>query len=191
MVNKNKKKERKNSRLIGLIAIIVVIIVLDIIFFVTYFSIKKDGTASKVVDDRNLSVGNDSLKVEINESLIEAKILELVNEERAKKGISRRVLVINNKLYSLAKSHSNKMIEENFFRETLFPKGQNIAQLQINSNLEKCGPIFDEDEIANCVVEKWKNNTIYNENMITSQYFRTGIGVSCNESVCKVTQLFN
>ena len=124
----------------------------------------------------------------INETEIENQIFVLINKERERNG--RHHLVRNTYLDNLAKSHSGRMIEENFFEHSNFNLGENIALTPIHSSVVGCGSTYSSTSQANCFVSGWISSPGHHANMLMYQYVSTGIGVSCSSTECKATQVF-
>ncbi len=123
-----------------------------------------------------------------NEARIEKKILELVNEERARNGV--RALTSNSKLNNLARQHSDKMMNENFFEHSGDNVGENIGETPIHYAVIGCGATYTDNAIASCMVNGWIGSPGHHQNMIDVTYGITGVGVSCDISKCRGTQNF-
>ena len=145
----------------------------------------KGGWLDKVTDEvTNRDVG-----------VIEQEILRLVNEERARNGA--RALVGKTNLNTYARSWSDKMIAENFFEHSKlnFPyssiAGENIGETPIHYNVVGCGSTYSNNAMAECFVSGWIGSPGHHENMISKSFSMTGIGVSCDSSKCRATQVFS
>tara|TARA_Y100000294_G_scaffold176140_1_gene197799 strand:+ start:2036 stop:2488 length:453 start_codon:yes stop_codon:yes gene_type:complete len=123
-----------------------------------------------------------------DESVIENKIFDGVNEIRSDLGIHK--LTRNSNLDSLAVKHSTKMKEEYFFEHSNDNVGENIFDSPIWYWTEGCGLTITNNQIANCMVKGWSESPGHYANMIDSSYSATGLGVSCNIFECKGTQNF-
>jgi len=127
--------------------------------------------------------------------LIEQKILVLVNEERQNYGA--RTLTSKSHLNSFARSWSDKMISENFFEHSnlnfAYPSiaGENIGETPIHYNVEGCGSTYSNNQMAKCFVDGWIGSSGHHENMIDKRFSMSGIGVSCDSSKCRATQVFS
>ena len=124
----------------------------------------------------------------MNKKRIEQRIFELVNEERQRVGVSK--LKANNRLDNLAKQHSEKMMDENFFEHSNDNVGENIGEIPIHYLVEGCGATYSNNQIAECMVRGWIGSSGHYQNMIDVSYSITGIGVSCNMFMCRGTQNF-
>lgn len=126
---------------------------------------------------------------------IEQEILVLVNKERA--NYNARDLTSKSHLDSFARSWSDKMISENFFEHSnlnfAYPSiaGENIGETPIHYNVVGCGSTYSNSQMAKCFVEGWIDSPRHHENMIDKRFSMTGIGVSCDSSKCRATQVFS
>ena len=127
-------------------------------------------------------------KLNRNEELIERRVFELVNEEREKFGVHK--LILDSTLNKLAKEHSTKMLEEGFLEHSKGDIGENIVEVPIWYDVDGCGLVITNNQIAKCIMGSWKESFLHYSNMIDSGYMITGIGVSCNILECKGTQNF-
>jgi uncharacterized protein YkwD len=127
--------------------------------------------------------------------VIEQEILTLVNEERARNGV--RALVGKTNLNTYARSWSDKMIAENFFEHSKlnFPyssiAGENIGETPIHYNVVGCGSTYSNNAMAECFVSGWIGSPGHHKNMISKSFSMTGVGVSCDSSKCRATQVFS
>lgn len=130
-----------------------------------------------------------------NVETIEQEILILVNEERQRYGI--RVLTSESNLNSFARSWSERMISQNFFEHSnlgfSYPStaGENIGEVPIHYNVIGCGSTYSNSQIAKCFVSGWISSPGHHENMIDRSFSMTGIGVACDLSKCRATQVFS
>lgn len=158
------------------------------IFFIVLlflFANYKDNIFTKV---QSIKSGELNITLERNELVIEQEILELVNQERAKYSIHS--LKISNRLNKLAKQHSIKMMEENFFEHSNNNVGENVIEIPIHCWVEGCGLTYTNNQIAKCMVSSWVSSPLHHQNMVDVSYSITGIGVSCDFFMCKGTQNF-
>ncbi len=127
--------------------------------------------------------------------IMEQEILILVNEERQKYGA--RSLTAKSNLNSFARGWSDKMISQNFFEHSNlnFPypsiAGENIGETPIHYDVIGCGSTYTNNQLAKCFVEGWIGSHGHHENMIDNRFSMTGIGVSCDSSKCRATQVFS
>jgi len=145
----------------------------------------KGGWLDKVTDEvTNRDVG-----------VIEQEILRLVNEERARNGA--RALTSQSYLNTYARKWSDKMISENMFEHSklTFPyssiAGENIGETPIHYNVVGCGSTYSNNAMAECFVNGWIGSPGHHENMISRSFSMTGVGVSCDSSKCRATQVFS
>lgn len=127
-----------------------------------------------------------AITIHRDETKIQNRIFELVNEEREKVGIS--ALVYDASLSKVAKEHSDRMIEEHFLGHRDIGIGENVFECPVWYWTSGCGLTITNNQIAECMVEGWKKSPGHYSNMISFQYTRTGIGVSCNLFECKENQ---
>jgi len=125
---------------------------------------------------------------------IEAKILVLVNEERSRNGAG--ALSSSSNLDNFARDWSNKMISQDFFEHSNLDfqyssiAGENIGETPIHYDVIGCGSTYSEENMAECFVTGWIGSSGHHENMIDKRFSMTGIGVSCDSSKCRATQVF-
>ncbi len=140
---------------------------------------------------------------------LEKKIHDLVNKERAKRGLS--VLSWNKNLHKVARKHSQDMVKMNFFShndpegrsfydryeaegiecristgDTARKGAENIAQDNLYSSyFYKNGERFynwsTEGEIAETVVKQWMNSKGHRANILTPYFKQQGIGVAFSD----------
>lgn len=128
-------------------------------------------------------------------NLIEQEILVLVNEERQNYGA--RALTSKSHLNSFARSWSDKMISENFFEHSnlnfAYPSiaGENIGETPIHYNVVGCGSTYSNSQMAKCFVDGWIGSPGHHENMIDKRFSMSGVGVACDSSKCRATQVFS
>ncbi len=128
-------------------------------------------------------------------SAIEQQILVLVNEERQRNGA--RALTSQSNLDSYARAWSDKMISQDFFEHSElnipFPStaGENIGETPIHYNVVGYGSTYSNNDMANCFVSGWIGSPGHHENMISKSFSMTGIGVACDSSKCRATEVFS
>lgn len=89
------------------------------------------------------------------------------------------------------------MISQNFFEHSslnfFYPStaGENIGETPIHYNVVGCGSTYGNSQMAECFVSGWIGSPGHHENMISSSFSMTGIGVSCDSSKCRATQVFS
>lgn len=127
--------------------------------------------------------------------IIEQEILVLVNEERQKYGA--QALTSKSELNNYARAWSDKMISQGFFEHSdlnyYYPSiaGENIGETPIHYNVEGCGSTYSNSDMAECFVSGWIGSSGHHENMIDKRFSMTGMGVSCDSSKCRATQVFS
>ena len=154
-----------------------------------------------------LSYRSSSSDIDITQ--LEKKIHDLINKERAKRGLS--VLSWDKSLHKVARKYSKDMVERNFFSHndpdgssfydryktegvecrirvggTTCIGAENIAQDNIfSSYFYKNGELFPdwntEGEIAASVVKLWMNSKGHRANILTPYFKRQGIGVAFSD----------
>ncbi len=126
---------------------------------------------------------------------IEQEILVLVNKERA--NYNARALSSRSNLDNFARSWSDKMMSEGFFEHSNLnipyssTAGENIGETPIHYDVVGCGSTYTNKAIAECFVSGWISSPGHHENMIEKSFSLTGIGVSCDSSKCRATQVFS
>lgn len=126
---------------------------------------------------------------ETDYELMENKILQLVNEERARNNV--RPLTLSYNLDELARKWSEKMIAEDFFKHSSYNVGENIMEVPIHSDVVGCGSTYTNEDMAECIVIGWIESAGHHQNMIDRSYSTTGIGIACDSSKCRATQMFS
>lgn len=150
-----------------------------------------------------------SSRLDIDITQLEKKIHDLVNKERAKRGLS--VLSWNEGLHKVARKYSQDMVERNFFShngpdgssfydryktegiecrirvgDTTSLGAENIAQDNLySSHFYKDGERFfnwnTEGEIAESVVKRWMSSKGHRANILTPYFKQQGIGVAFSD----------
>ena len=84
------------------------------------------------------------------------------------------------------------MIAENFFEHSMkYNVGENIGEVPIHYDVVGCGATYSNEALAQCFVKGWIESPGHHQNMIDYTYGITGIGVACDLSECKATQMFS
>ena len=113
---------------------------------------------------------------EINASSYELEVLDLVNAERAKNGLSK--LSWSDELASVARAHSNDMLNRNFFSHTN-PDGQSpfdrmrAAGIKYSSAGEN---IAAGQKTPQEVVKAWMNSEGHRANILNASFTKLGVG---------------
>lgn len=141
-------------------------------------------------------------KSQINVSQLEQKVHLLINIQRANNGLS--ALSFDSDLTSIARSHSQDMVLNSFFKHINLKGqdptaranavgyscyknygsyytdgiGENIALIPIHPNVERCGNTTNLDSLAECIVDSWMTSPGHRENILTAAYDKEGIGVA-------------
>ncbi len=146
---------------------------------------------------------------DINITQLENKIHDLVNKERAKRGLS--ALLKDERLHKVARKYSQDMVKRNFFSHndpdgrsfydrykaegfecsirtggTTCMGAENIAQSNLfSSYFYKEGKTFfnwtTEDKIAKSVVKQWMSSKGHSANILTPYFKQQGIGVAFSD----------
>ena len=169
---------------------------IGIVFFFNNPSIfeGKVDEAKQTIETKVEEFTEEPLESSRDVTVIEGRILELVNEERSRNHAGS--LVASNSLNKFASSWSDKMIEEGFFEHSNLDfsfnsyAGENIGETPIHYAVIGCGQTYTNEAIAECFVSGWIESPGHHENMINPTFSTTGIGVSCDLLTCKATQVF-
>ncbi len=148
----------------------------------------KDKASFNYGEDKKITVPT-SIKATMDVSKMESKILVLVNNERANNGA--RTLISTSYMSDLARKHSQRMINEDFFEHSTYNLGENIGEVPIWVDVIGCGSTYSDDSVAECFVSGWISSPGHHTNMIDKSYFSTGIGVACDNSKCRATEVFS
>lgn len=190
LINKVRYENRKN-----------VLFVILLIFLIIYISVPSEKSyvtetfnqwfagASSLAEKSFEEIDNVVSVPERDYNIVEGRILELVNQERARNGAPS--LKLNSQLNDWARKWSEKMISENFFEHSEYNVGENIGEVPIHYNVEGCGSTYSNEDLAKCFVIGWIESPGHHANMIDRAYHITGIGVACDSSKCRATQMFN
>ncbi|MFH1376578.1 MAG: CAP domain-containing protein [Candidatus Woesearchaeota archaeon] len=183
----------------GMIAIIFLFLLLyvnwaDVSSNFDDIELKKDeyiGEIDNLIDEveENDNIEKIEKSVENDEINIEENILKLVNEERGRNGVGS--LRFDSSLNNMAKTHSERMLEEGFFEHSNYNVGENIFMTPKHYWVEGCGVVYTDNQVASCVVSGWIDSPGHHTNMIDASYSITGIGVACDLFECKATQTFS
>ena len=156
---------------------------LRIILELLDFNVNWDGSDSKVEIETPPSTDSGTNQDNISSaSEFEIKVLELVNVERTKMGLSS--LVWDSKLADVARSHSRDMAERNFFSHTN-PDGKSpfdrlksfgISYSRAAENIA-AGQGSPED-----VVKSWMNSAGHRENILNASFSKLGVGYHKSDS---------
>lgn len=142
-------------------------------------------------------------KVEAEEQTI-AELVQLIHQlikiERTTQGLS--TLQISSTLTSLAEEHSQEMADYDYFSHDRTPgsqdldwgvapgagRGENIFMMP--QQLVIPGPLLSPEELADEIVRGWMGSPGHRENILTSQFTHTGIGIAKDGIYYYITQMF-
>jgi uncharacterized protein YkwD len=134
---------------------------------------------------------------------LEAKIYELINEQRHAVDPKAKDLALDSELVGVARQHSVGMAAKNDFADgTGDPHisatrlmavdakfqgllGENVAAQRYDKKSN-----IDIDTCASRFVETWISSPSHKENLSYADYTRTGVGAALNGDTIYVTQLF-
>jgi uncharacterized protein YkwD len=141
-------------------------------------------------------------KSQIDISELEQEVNRRINLERTNNGL--KPLNWDNTIATVARDHSEDMVNRNFFAHDN-PDGEdptargkrhgyscykdygsyytvglaeNIAETPIYSDVIGCGSTTSLDSLAECIVDGWMTSPGHRENILTSTYTKTGIGIA-------------
>lgn len=86
-------------------------------------------------------------------------------------------------------NNTNTKIEllEPLYESLYFQGGAyNLDELPLFTQNEPCGIVDTEQKAAECIFKKWNTTVEFHANMLRHRS-TTGIGVSCNVTICKVS----
>ncbi|MEU9452464.1 CAP domain-containing protein [Streptomyces sp. NPDC048277] len=114
------------------------------------------------------------------ESVVEAEVLKLVNEERAKVGCS--ALAANSSLTKLAEGFSDDMAARNFFDHT-DPDGKTPWDRAAAAGISNLGGenIARGQATAQAVMDAWMNSEGHRANILNCDFKTLGVGVHFGE----------
>jgi len=111
-------------------------------------------------------------------------------------------LQISSTLASLAEEHSREMVTYDYFShdrmsssrpfdwglEPGFGRGENIFMMP--EQLIIPGPLLSPEELATEIVQGWMESPGHRENILTSYFTHTGIGIARKDMYYYITQMF-
>ena len=121
----------------------------------------------------------DETKIDID--VFKDEVIDLVNKERQKEGISP--LKYNSLLEQTAQQHSEDMVLNNFFDHTNL-RGESPFDRMKNNGIDyfsageniACGQSSPEE-----VMESWMNSDGHRKNILNASYNQIGVGIAINE----------
>ena len=146
-----------------------------------------------------------SSRSDIDIRQLEKKIHDLVNKERAKRGLS--VLSWDKSLHKVARNYSQDMVERNFFSHNdpdgssfydRYKAGRIECKIRVGDttclgaeNISQDNLGNTESKIAESVVKRWMNSKGHRANILTPYFKRQGIGAAfSNDGRVYVTENF-
>ena len=138
-----------------------------------------DNEYSTDFDDTDTLNWNDETKIDID--VFKDEVIDLVNKERKKEGISP--LKYNSLLEQTAQQHSEDMALNDFFDHTNL-KGESPFDRMRNNGID----YFSAGENIACgqsspqeVMESWMNSDGHRKNILNASYNQIGVGIAINE----------
>jgi len=142
-------------------------IILIVIFFNIFNAVNAFGNAKQEVEDYTINV-------QASES--ENLVLELINAQRKKEGLSE--LKFDNRLMRLAELKMMDMLEENYVSHNSDKYGNVFNMLKINSiDYKIAGENIARNSSEAKAVDAWMNSKSHKENILEERYEYTGICV--------------
>jgi len=172
-------------------------------------TVEKGTFSLSQITDNTTKLLSDDTENMIKEKQAEMEVHRLINLEREKQGL--KTLGYDEKLASIAKSHSKDMASSGYFShdtpEGLDPtdragKADYVCRYQIgnliysgigeNIHMVKGSSIalWSSESIAEMAVSDWMDSPGHKKNILTSNFSNEGIGVSISAFTIYVTQNF-
>jgi uncharacterized protein YkwD len=134
---------------------------------------------------------------------LEARIFELVQDERHKIDPKAKTLALDSELISVARAHSQDMAAKNYFAHKS-PTGTSSADLIMDADDKWQGLLgenlaaqhfsigydVDVDIFAHRFVESWLASPSHKDNLAFAAYDKTGVGAAVSGDTIYVTELF-
>jgi uncharacterized protein YkwD len=110
----------------------------------------------------------------------ESKLVQLVNSERAKRGIA--ALAINTKLMIIARGHSRDMVRVNTLSHTLEGRGPSERASEVGYRYTKIAEnvAYNQRTIKDAV-RSWIESPGHKANILNRDYRETGVGIVVNK----------
>lgn len=124
--------------------------------------------------------------VVVGDEAAENAILEMINEERARQGLSP--LVMDEDLRARARERSRDMLERGYFSHYDPQTGQLLSEYA--ENLAQRTGTGLQSTMATAVAYNWWNSTGHYANIVDPGSHRVGIGIACNGTRLIVTAQF-
>ncbi len=126
------------------------------------------------------------------DTVLEDQIFSLINKERAQR--SYPPFMLNLKLTTVARDHSQNMAKQNFFShispsgaDLISRIGSRVPWRYIGENIFKTVGYSDP---ARLVVRKWMDSPRHRDNILNRSYRESGIGVYRWRDSILITQIF-
>lgn len=134
---------------------------------------------------------------------LEARIFEIVQNERHKIDPQAKMLALDSELVGVARAHSEDMAEKNYFAHK-GPDGRTSADLIMDADAQFQGILgenlaaqhfivgmnIDVDDLAHRFVSSWLASQSHKDNLAFPAYDRSGVGAAVQGNTIYVTQLF-
>jgi uncharacterized protein YkwD len=134
---------------------------------------------------------------------LEARIFELVQDERHKIDPNAKPLALDSELIGVARAHSDDMAAKNYFAHKS-PTGESSADLimdkddkwqgLLGENLAaqhfNIGYDVDIEVFAHRFVDSWLESPSHKDNLAFAAYDKTGVGAAVSGDTIYVTELF-
>jgi len=135
----------------------------------------------------NVSQNNNTNSVQKS---MEEQVVELVNVERSKNGLSP--LTINKQVSNVAQIKSEDMRDKNYFNHTSPTYGSPFQMLkQFNVSYSYAGEnIAKGQKTAQAVVNAWMNSEGHRANILNKNFTQIGVGYATKGSTTYWTQMF-
>jgi len=140
----------------------------------------------------NNNTSNDNINNNTNseQKSMEEQVVELVNIERNKNGLSP--LTINRQVSNVAQIKSEDMRDKNYFNHTSPTYGSPFQMLkQFNVSYSYAGEnIAKGQKTAQAVVNAWMNSEGHRANILNKNFTQIGVGYATKGSTTYWTQMF-
>lgn len=134
---------------------------------------------------------------------LEARITQLIQDERQKIDPAAQKLTIDKELIDVARERSADMATKNYFSNKS-PTGDSAASIIMNEDANFQGLLGENiaaqhynvktgvnvEAFAHRFVETWLHSPAHKENLAFKDYNRTGVGAAVNNDTVYVTELF-
>lgn len=198
---------RGSSTTIILLVLLVIIVALSTFIIMGVLFIDNNANVEQTSYDY-IDYIQDSDAEELNQLSVEQRIHEIVNEERADRGISE--VDYDEDIREISRYKSNQMITEDYIAhtspsgETVVDRfemfeynrcvmvGENLAQTyydtNVNTNYDGSKIYLTEEELAQGVVNQFIESPDHKENLLNDDWDLQGIGFDIDDNKVYVTQ---